>query len=70
MVKKIGLEALWADAQFRKGVANYIKSVDEAEGVTDKAATGITKSSKQIEASWEKAAKGVGIAAALRIPAG
>jgi len=65
MTQKIGLEALFQDAQFRAGIANYTKQVEAATKGTDKAAGDITKSTDKVGKSWQDAGKEVGKAATV-----
>jgi len=62
MIARIGLEAVWQDANFRAGVSNYVKSVGQATTATDKATSGISKSGQEIGRTWEEAAQKVGTA--------
>ena len=53
MAEKIGLEALFEDKDFRKGIENYTRQVQGATKETESSAKEITKSTKGIGAAWE-----------------
>jgi len=56
MPEKIGLQALFEDAQFKAGIANYTRSVASATQATEQSAQQITQSTQGIGAAWENVA--------------
>lgn len=65
-MQKIGIQALFEDANFQAGIARYQKSVKEASTMTERAAGEISKSTEGIGQSFDDAAGRVGkYAAAL-----
>ena len=69
MPERIGLQALFDDKDFQRGIANYTKKVEEATRSTDQAAGQITKDTKEIGKSWESSAKDVGLASTIMVAA-
>jgi len=57
---RIGLQALFEDAQFKAGIANYNKSVQQATQATDQGAKQITQSTQGIGQAWQGMATVVG----------
>ena len=69
MPERIGLQALFEDKDFRKGIENYTKKVEQATKTTDQAAGKITKDTEKIGKSWQDSSQQVGMATAVMIAA-
>ena len=60
MAEKIGLQAVFRDAGFKNGIAQYTKSVNAATQTTDQGAKQITQATQGIGQAWQSVGTLVG----------